>query len=82
MFEIYNGPEEAMIAMATRKGGVPAINTKTMRWETIEKKAKYEVRFDITIEDEYNPTGFSNMATLLCDMDLRKIAKEKVLVMP
>ena len=82
MFEIYVGPEAAMNAYATQKDGVTALNTKTMKWETIDKNAKYEVRFDKAIEDEYSPTGFSNMAILLCDKDLRKLAKEKGLAMP
>jgi len=82
MYKIYVGSEEAMRIYATRKSGVTGLNTNTMRWHTICKNAKYEVRIDKTIKDEYSPTGFSNMATLLCDKDLRKIAEEKGLLMP
>lgn len=79
MYEIFVGGEEAMQMMADH--GAKALNPKTMRWQIIDKNAKYIVRIDKTISDDISPTGFTNMATLLCDKDLRSIAKQKGLIL-
>ena len=47
----------------------------------IDKNAKYQVRIDKTIQDEYSKTGFTNLATLLCNLDLKTTAKEQGLIM-
>jgi len=79
MFTIFVGSEETMTACANH--GVRALNPKTMRWQIVDKNVKYQVRIDKAIEDEYSPTGFCNMATLLCDKDLKAIARGKGLLL-
>ena len=80
MFEIYSGSENTMKIIAHRKQGAVALNPKTMRHQSIDKSAKYTIRVDKTIIDEYSPTGYTNIATLLCDKDLRAIAGKKGLI--
>jgi hypothetical protein len=80
MFRVLCGSESTMKNIAERKQGAVALNPKTMRFQTVSKNAKYEVRTDKTIADEYNPADYTNCAELWSDMDLVSIAKEKGLI--
>ena len=67
MFNIYFGEKEVMEKYA--KDGVNALNPKTMKFEIINKNAKYEV-----IDDGVG-------ATLISDIDLIAEAEEKGLIL-
>ena len=67
MYEIFCGNYEIM--KKYKKNGVKALNRKTMKFQIVDKDAKYE----IIKKDE--------MYVLTCDKDLRKIAKEKDLIL-
>ena len=75
MYEIFCGSIETMKRIAEE--GVKALNPKTMRWQIVNKNAKYEIKEDyrIPIGDEIK-IG----ATLLSNIDLRKEAEEKGLI--
>lgn len=71
MYEIFCGSPETMKHYAEK--GVRAINPKTHKWQIIDKNACYEIR-----ENAYK---WGVGAVLLCDKDLRAIAKEKGLIL-
>lgn len=73
MYEIFCGSKETMESIA--KKGAKALNPKTMKWQVINQEAQYEVREDKTIYDDDGKPHIC--ATLLSNMDLRAIAKEK-----
>lgn len=78
IYEVFVGSEKTMNSI--KEKGARALNLKTNKWQIIDKDAKYFIRIDKTIPDEYSETGFTNCCTLLSDKDLRTIAKEKGLI--
>lgn len=79
MYNIFVGSADTMNKIANRPQGAVALNRKTMKWQTIDKDAKYEVRIDKVIQDDEGNN--IECATLLSDLDLHSIAKEKELIM-
>lgn len=76
-YEVNCGSREAM-EMIIAKGKV-ALNPKTMKWQIIDKNAKYQIRIDKVIND--SETGNKiECCTLLSNMDLCGIAKQKGLI--
>lgn len=76
-FEVNCGSREAMEMIAER--GKTALNPETMKWQIIDSNAKYQIRVDKVIKD--SETGKDiECCTLLSNMDLRSIAKEKGLI--
>lgn len=76
-YEINCGSREAMEMIA--KKGRTALNPKTMKWQIIDKDAKYQIRVDKVIKN--SETGEDiECCTLLSDKDLWKIAEEKGLI--
>jgi hypothetical protein len=73
-FEIFCGSKETMESIANRKCGAVALNPRTMRYQTIDKAAKYEVKPTPTKEP-------SCLFSLYSNLDLRAIAKEKQLIL-
>jgi len=66
-FEIYNGSKYAMELIKSQ--GVRALNPRTMRYKAVNKLASYEV-----IDKDHTHV-------LTSDMDLRKEAKQKGLIL-
>ncbi|WP_279145954.1 MULTISPECIES: hypothetical protein [Clostridium] len=77
MFEIFCGSKEAMVSVANR--GVTGLNPKTIKWQIIDKTAKYNVREDETFKDDKGQSHIC--ATLLSDINLKQIAEEKRLIL-
>lgn len=59
--------------------GVRALDPTTMRWKTVSKTARYEA-----VETErFVADGVEHvLGDLMCDQDLRQIAKEQGLILP
>lgn len=66
-YEIYCGSKETMESVKER--GVRGLNPKTMRWQIVDRAAKYKVVLD------------SIGASLFCDIDLRALAEKKNLIL-
>lgn len=75
MFKVFCGSKEAMEAIAQQ--GVKGLNPKTMKWEIIDKKAKYQVIEDSCDKCISKGECISKCATLYSDRDLRIFAKQK-----
>ena len=76
-YEINCGSREVMEMIA--KKGRTALNPKTMKWQILDKDAKYQIRVDKVIKN--SKTGEDiECCTLLSDKDLLKIAEEKGLI--
>jgi hypothetical protein len=67
-YEIFCGAECTMKDIAKR--GATGLNTKTHKWQIIDKTAKYEVR----------KSNSSSLYFLFSDKDLHAIAEEKGLL--
>ena len=78
MFEICVGSKETMQSIS--ENGFRALNSKTGKWQIVDKDVVYKIRVDKTITDKESKTGFTDCATLLCNKDLRQIAKDKGLI--
>lgn len=84
MYEVFCGSEKTMLMIMER--GAKGLNPRTKKYQIIDKNAKYKVRIDNIIEadKEYQKEygeKYIKCATLLSDKDLRKIAKEKGLIL-
>ena len=67
-FHIHCGNVVTMNIIALH--GARGLNVKNNRWQVIDKSAKYKIVLD----------GTDGGADLFCDIDLRKIAREKGLI--
>jgi len=83
VFEVYIGSHDTMGKIAQR--GATGLNRKTMRYQVIDKTAKYSIvdtcHKDCVSYSDCQAKGHSPCATLYSDKDLRAIAKEKGLIM-
>ena len=70
-YEIFCGSFETMSSIANKKAR--ALNPKTMKWQIIDKSAKYNVVKNGT---DYCP----DYASLFSNKDLHKIAERKGLI--
>ena len=70
IYPIFCGSLNAMKMI--KEKGAKALNPKTMRFQLIDKEAKYDIRID---------NGEIKSATLMSDRDLVKIAKTKGLIL-
>lgn len=77
-YTILSGREQTITPYAAH--GVPGFNPVTERWETIDPTAIYYLRMDKYDVDPQSATGVSTFSTLLCDRDLRSIARQKGLI--
>lgn len=71
MYEIFIGAKSTMESYAAT--GARGLNRKTMKYQIIDKTAKYEVRKTETKEP-------SELYSLYSNLDLHNIAKEKNLI--
>lgn len=79
-YEVFCGSYEAMKMIADR--GAKALNSKTHKFQVIDKNAQYKIRIDNVLEADNNyknKYGVSKIvcATLLSNKNLRKLAKKK-----
>lgn len=75
-YEIFCGSKSTMENIA--KKGAKALNPKTMKWEVIDRNAQYSIKEDFRIIDDEGNERIG--ATLLSNIDLRSIVKEKGLI--
>ena len=66
-YKVFCGSLETMKKVAER--GVRGLNSKTMRWQIVDKTAKYEVE-----------KGIKCLSYLFSDKDIYKIAEQKQLI--
>lgn len=77
-YMIFCGGLSTMQKIAQR--GVRALNPATMRWKTVSKTARYEA---VETERFVADNGVENvLGNLMCDEDLRQMAKERGLILP
>ena len=84
IYEVACGSYKAMQIL--KENGVKGLNPKTHKYQIIDKNAQYKIRIDkiLKADAEYQKEydeKYIKCATLLCNIDLIQIAKEKELIL-